>query len=201
MTPDTSTGSTFHQLCAERGRAFPLLTDRLLLSPFTAEDLHEVWGYWRLPETTHWMSRRYEAPEQLRDRWLSQGSKFTVRRRSDGVLVGDVGARLQDSWAQQEAADHARGTQAELDWTLAPQHQAHGYAREAVRALMELAADLGVRRMHAGCFAENTGSWRLMEALGMRRETSTIRESLHRDLGWRDGVGYAVLAEELPPRH
>ncbi|MGQ7787738.1 GNAT family N-acetyltransferase [Nesterenkonia sp. PF2B19] len=201
MTADTTSQRTFHELCAARGTAFPVLTERLTLSPFTAADLDEVWEYWRLPETTHWMSRRYEAPEQLCDRWLPQGSKFTVRRRSDGGLVGDVGARLQDGWAQQEAAAQARGTQVELDWTLAPQHRAHGYAREAVRALLELAADLGVRRMHAGCFAENTGSWRLMEALGMRRETSTVRESLHRDLGWQDGVGYAVLAEELPARH
>ncbi|MDZ5076939.1 hypothetical protein [Nesterenkonia sp. HG001] len=80
MTPDTSTGSTFHQLCAERGRAFPLLTERLLLNPFTAEDLHEVWEY-----------------------WLSRGSKFTVprlagRRRLCGAGRGAAAPSLKVRW-------------------------------------------------------------------------------------------------------
>lgn len=201
MTADTTPERTVHQLCAARGTEFPLRTERLCLSPFTAQDLAEVWEYWRLPETTQWMSRRYEEPEQLYDRWLPQGSKFTVRRRTDGVLVGDVGAQLQDGWAQQEAADQARGTLVELDWTLAPAHRGHGYAREAVQALMRLVAELGVRAMEAGCFAENTSSWRLMEDLGMRREMHGVRSSLHRDLGWRDGLRYGLLAEELAGRH
>jgi RimJ/RimL family protein N-acetyltransferase len=35
-----------------------------------------------------------------------------------------------------------------------------------------------------------------MERLGMRREQYTVRESLHRELGWVDGIGYALLADE-----
>jgi RimJ/RimL family protein N-acetyltransferase len=35
-----------------------------------------------------------------------------------------------------------------------------------------------------------------MEKLGMRREALHRQESLHRDLGWVDGVTYAVLRDE-----
>jgi RimJ/RimL family protein N-acetyltransferase len=35
-----------------------------------------------------------------------------------------------------------------------------------------------------------------MERLGMREESHGVRDSLHRDLGWVDGVVYALLADE-----
>jgi RimJ/RimL family protein N-acetyltransferase len=35
-----------------------------------------------------------------------------------------------------------------------------------------------------------------MEKIGMRLETRTRRASLHRDLGWLDGVEAAILADE-----
>jgi RimJ/RimL family protein N-acetyltransferase len=55
---------------------------------------------------------------------------------------------------------------------------------------------LRLRRVFATCFADNTGSWRLMEKLGMRREAHNVRDSLHRDRGWLDGYTYALLADE-----
>ena len=66
-------------------------------------------------------------------------------------------------------------------------------AAELLRLAFE---DLGVRRVVAQCFADNTPSWRLMERLGMRRESSTRAASLHRSGRWLDGVGYGILAEE-----
>ena len=48
----------------------------------------------------------------------------------------------------------------------------------------------------AGAFADNAASLRVMARLGMRIESRTLRGSLHRDLGWVDGVEAAVLAEE-----
>jgi RimJ/RimL family protein N-acetyltransferase len=61
--------------------------------------------------------------------------------------------------------------------------------------------DLGIRRVVANSFADNTASWRLMERLGMRRELYTVAESLHRTKGWVDGVGYALLADEWRARN
>ena len=57
------------------------------------------------------------------------------------------------------------------------------------------------REVEAGAFAANEPSWRLMERVGMRRESYSVKESLHRELGWIDGVLYAMLDEEWRARH
>ncbi len=81
---------------------------------------------------------------------------------------------------------------------LDPAHTGHGYATEAVRELIRYGVEeLGVRRVVASCFLDNTASWRLMERLGMRREVHAVRDALHRSGRWLDTVGYALLAEEL----
>ena len=108
--------------------------------------------------------------------------------------------QIADGWAQAEVAEQARGVQAELGWVFHPDHTRRGYATEAVRALIRLCFDdLGLRRVTAGCFAANESSWRLMERVGMRRESYSVRESLHRSGEWLDGMEYALLADEWRP--
>jgi RimJ/RimL family protein N-acetyltransferase len=121
----------------------------------------------------------------------------TVVVELDGRLIGDFMLRIEDAWAQTEVADQARGAQAELGWVLDPAFTGHGYATEAVRALLGACFEqLGVRRVVANCFLDNETSWRLMERLGMRREVHAVAESLHRSGRWLDTVAYAILADE-----
>jgi len=76
-------------------------------------------------------------------------------------------------------------------------HSGHGYATEAVGELLRYCfEELGVRRVVANCFLANASSWRLMERVGMRRESHAVRESLHRSGQWHDTVTYALLADE-----
>ena len=97
-------------------------------------------------------------------------------------------------------ADRARGVQAEIGWVLAPGHEGSGYATEAVRELLRICfEDLGLRRVFAQCFADNVPSWRLMERVGMRRE-STRSASRCTAGEWLDGLRYALLAEEWRSR-
>ena len=71
----------------------------------------------------------------------------------------------------------------------------------AVSAVIDLCfGPLGLRRVHAGCFAANEPSWRLMERLGMRREESSRKTALHRSGEWMDGLNYGLLAEEWAGR-
>jgi RimJ/RimL family protein N-acetyltransferase len=112
-------------------------------------------------------------------------------------VIGDFMLRVEDAWAQAEVTECARGAVAELGWVLDPDSTGHGYATEAVRALLEHCfTSLGVRRVVANCFLANDSSWRLMERVGMRREGHAIAESLHRSGQWLDTVAYAVLADE-----
>jgi RimJ/RimL family protein N-acetyltransferase len=180
--------------------SWPLATERLTLRRVTAEDAGAMWAYRRLPEVSHWLTFM---PRDLED-WqelLSAPQRLatTLVAERDGRIIGDFYLRVEDSWAQREVAEQARGAQAELGWVLDPAFGGRGYATEGCRALLRVCfEELKVRRVCANAFADNEASWRLMERLGMRREQYTVRESLHRELGWVDGIGYALLADEWP---
>lgn len=177
---------------------WPVRTDRLEISRAVAGDAATTWPFRRLPEVTEWMTAapatlaeyaaRFTAPPRL---------DKTLVVRLDGTVVGDLMLAVEDGWAQVEVADRAREVQAEIGWCLDPAYQGRGLATEAVAALLAVCFEgLGLRRVTANCFADNVASWRLMERLGMRRETHTRQESLHRSGRWLDGLGYALLAEE-----
>jgi RimJ/RimL family protein N-acetyltransferase len=177
---------------------WPLRTARLVIRPATPDDVEATWRIRRQPEVGRWLTR---APTDL----ASYAAAFTDPERlavtlvyeRDGTVIGDLMLRVEDAWAQAEVAEQARGVQAELGWVVDPAEAGHGYATEAVAELLRICfEELGLRRVLANSFADNTRSWRLMERLGMRRELATVRESLHRDGRWLDGVGYALLADE-----
>lgn len=188
------------------GRPSPALgrrldTDRLALRPAAEGDADVTWAYRRLPSVGEWLT---EVPSDLRAYRAAFADPgrlaATVIVEHEGQVVGDFMLRVEDAWAQAEVAAAASGKQAELGWVLDPTHTGHGYATEAVRALLTYCfTDLGVHRVVANCFLANDTSWRLMERVGMRREGHAVRESLHRSGTWLDTVTYAVLDTEWTP--
>jgi RimJ/RimL family protein N-acetyltransferase len=182
--------------------SWPVRTARLALRSATADDAAATWRFRRLESVSQWLTRAPRTFEDYRPQFEDADSlaKTLVIDR-DGDVIGDLMLAVEDAWAQAEVADQARGVQAELGWVLHPDYVGHGYATEAVLALIELCFEnLGLRRVIANCFADNEASWRLMERVGMRRELYTVRESLHRSGRWLDGMGYALLAQEWRER-
>jgi RimJ/RimL family protein N-acetyltransferase len=184
---------------------WPRHTERLTLRPMTRDDLDAVWRVRRQPACYEWLPAASVELEDLVELFDEPGRlERTLVIELDGAVVGDLMLRVEDGWAQREVADGAREAQAELGWVIDPAHGGRGLATEAVRELLRICfSDLGLRRVVAGCFADNTASWRLMERLGMRRELHAVSESLHRSGEWLDGYGYAMLADEWahqPPR-
>jgi RimJ/RimL family protein N-acetyltransferase len=181
---------------------WPIRTERLILRMATPEDLRAVYEIRSRPEVGQWMP---DLPTSY-DAWvLAQGQRGGVERmvvvlRGDTV-IGHLYLHVEDAWSQSEVRDQATRTQAEVGWAFDPAHQGEGYATEAVRELLRICfEDLGVRRVVALAFADNAPSLRVMEKVGMRRESLMVRESLHRQLGWVDGVSYALLADEWVSR-
>ena len=87
-------------------------------------------------------------------------------------------------------------TEAHLGYLFDPAYGRRGYATEAVIAMVAHAFDrLGIRRITAGCYADNLASVRVLEKVGMRREQHGVGDSWHAELGWVDGYTYALLAE------
>lgn len=165
-----------------------------------------MWAYRQLPEVNEWLGRApatreafhetYGEPERLAMTFLIERTDLD----GDPVVIGDIMIKVEDGWAQAEVMDQARATQAEIGWALDPAHTGRGYATEAVRAVIDTCfGSLGLRRVHAGCFAANEPSWRLMERLGMRREEVSRQSGLHRSGEWMDGLNYALLPDEWPP--
>ena len=182
--------------------AWPVRTERLALRPATPDDVDATYAFRRLPELAEWVTHDVQSRDDYAAMFLAPDRiSSTLVMERDGVVVGDLMIRIEDAWAQAEVADEARGTQAELGWTLDPAYGGQGLATEAVAELLRICfEDLGLRRVTALCFADNEPSWRLMERLGMRRESHNVADSLHRTRGWLDGFGYALLAGEWRAR-
>lgn len=182
--------------------AWPRRTARLLLRPAEVRDAEAVWAFVGRPEVARWTSlpgvtwrefrERYDDPDRRADRLVVE---------LGGVVVGDLGVWVADGWSQVAVRGAAAATEASLGWSLDPAHHGRGLATEAVAELLEVClapppGGLGLRRVTASCFAANEPSWRLMERVGMRREAHAVRDSLHAELGWLDGLTYALLADE-----
>ncbi|WP_417509769.1 GNAT family N-acetyltransferase [Microbacterium sp.] len=189
---------------SQRRAPWPLRTERLEIRPATPDDLGVVWGYRQLPEVNRWLGNAPQTRETFDELYLEPdrlASTLIITRIEDGLVIGDLMLRVGDGWAQREVIEQAKGTEAELGWALAPEHAGNGYATEAVRAVVDVCfGPLALRRVHAGCFADNEPSWRLMERLGMRREEFSRKTALHRSGEWLDGMNYGLLAEEWPAR-
>ena len=180
----------------------PVRTERLTLRPATPHDADPTWKYRRLASVGEWLTEVPTDLETYRSTFadperLAATVIVALGHDPAAMIIGDFMLRVEDAWAQAEVTDDAKGTVAELGWVLDPVHTGHGYATEAVRALLVYCfSSLGLRRVVANCFLANDTSWRLMERVGMRREGHAIAESLHRSGQWLDTVTYAVLADE-----
>lgn len=177
---------------------WPLRTERLSLRPASREDLAATWEFRRRDDVARWLTRAPATLSEYRPLFLdpaSLGKSLVIEL--NGEVIGDLMLSVEDAWGQAEVADQGRGAQADLGWVLRPDHAGRGYATEALRELLRVAfEDLGVRRVTANCFTANVASWRLMERVGMRRETHAIRDALHRSGQWLDSYTYALLDHE-----
>ena len=119
--------------------------------------------------------------EQMAAEWLAgalngeEGVVFMIEH--DGVLVGCTGYRAFDE-------EHA-----ELGYWIGKPYWGHGYATEAVRALIAHAFDAdGFAYLRAGHFADNPASARILGKLGFVAQGDEMR-----DCAARDGTTHCVI--------
>lgn len=177
---------------------WPVRTERLTLRAYTPDDLDALWAYEQLPPVQQWLGWAPHSRAELGEAMTARASTTThVMVQLASTIIGHIMIMPRDSWAQADVADQVKGIEAELGWMFDPAYGGSGYATEAVAAAIGLCFDsLGLRRIHAGCFADNEASWRLMERVGMRRENHGRATALHRDGSWHDDLKYALLCEE-----
>jgi len=138
-------------------------TERLLLRRPTEADVESPPAWLADPEVMDWLGGVEPAAEVVRQ-WLDQWErfptgKFLVELKSDGALVGRVGANYYDvqTWQRSPVGEP------ELGWALAREQWGHGYATEAALAVREW---LRARRVISLITAANVRSQRVAERLG-----------------------------------
>lgn len=98
--------------------------------------------------------------------WFAQhgfGFMMLIEKRT-GELVGHAGVKRVDSERAPNPGDF------EIGWLVREDRWRHGYASEAMRAVIEWAfTTLGAPHLVALTSKANVPSWRFMEKLGMRR--------------------------------
>ncbi|GAB3652431.1 GNAT family protein [Nocardioides korecus] len=176
-------------------------TERLLLRPPEDADVERLLSFRTRPEVTHWLIRPRIDPTTYAAELLRatrEGDDHDVVAVLGEEIVGTGWLGVRDGLVQDVGAtDLPR--EGRLGYALDPAYVGRGLATEMARALLDVAfGQLGLRRVTAGCYADNLASWRVMEKLGMRREQHGVADSWHAELGWVDGFTYAVLREEWP---
>ena len=86
--------------------------------------------------------------------------------------------------------------EADIGYELDPPYWGHGYATEAARAIVRFGfTRLRLHRIWSWCIADNVGSARVLEKVGMRRE-GRLRENAYFKGRWWDTLLYGMLEDE-----
>ncbi|HUI64024.1 MAG TPA: GNAT family protein [Bacteroidota bacterium] len=88
---------------------------------------------------------------------------YLIRARTDHVLVGGTGLTFETPY------------RAMTGYVLAKDAWGMGYATETLRAIVELARELGVRRLYALCHTQHAASRHVLEKGAFQRE-GTLRQ-------------------------
>jgi RimJ/RimL family protein N-acetyltransferase len=172
-----------------------MLTRRLVVRRFHPADAGALAVYRSDPEVARYQS--WSAPVSLEaaatlvdtfaagDPYAPGWFQYAIELRSNRALIGDIGVHLHDNLMQ-----------AEIGFTLAREHQRHGYASEALRCVLEhLFTDRGLHRVSADCDARNVRSARLLERLGFQQEGRRRANTWIKD-EWTDDLLFGLLARE-----
>ncbi len=143
-----------------------LLTERLILHPFTAEEAKRVVAADRGPDT-NWADDYPTEGERTGARMFVQACEavgdpqpfggYEIRRASDGQAIGGIGFH---------GGPDENGA-VEIGYGLAESARGQGYAREAVRRMVELAREQGVTKFLGNTDLDNLPSQRVMLAAGL----------------------------------
>lgn len=173
---------------------YPLRTERLLVRVMRTSDAPVFAAYrndpevarhqlWDLPYTLDDATELLRGQDAQDDLELGAWTQLAVEH--DGQVVGDVCTHVDET-----------GGVAEVGFTLAREHQGHGYATEAAGALVaDLVERVGVGRVVGELDPVNVASQRVLEGIGLEYEATTLKSFRWRG-EWTDNMSYAATAEQ-----
>ena len=168
-------------------------TNRLALRVPTRADARAIFEtYTQDPEVTRYVIWRPNTQIEQAEQFIAacleawEGERrfpyiVTLRGRDDPIGMVDF---------------HINGSTVGLGYVFGRLYWGHGYATEAVRAVIDWAfRQPAIYRVHASCDVENAASARVMEKAGMQREGILRRYLVHPNIGDepRDCYLYAIV--------
>jgi len=178
-----------------------LTTERLVLREFIEDDWEAVMVYQQKPEYLKYYDWIERSPDDVREfvkMFLDQQQadprikyQLAVTLRTSGQLIGNCGIRTKSAGAHQADIGF------ELDLLLWGQ----GYATEAAWAILQFGfEELHLHRVWSWCIADNLGSRRVLEKLGMKQEGRLRENESFKGRYW-DTLIYAILEKEWRAKH
>lgn len=152
-------------------------TERLLLRPGWIEDAPALSCAIGSESTSRHLSwGRWPATLDDSERWLKQSRDplrpaLLIFSRTDAApeLVGGTGLySMADSLV-------------ELDFWITPRRQGKGFATEAVKAMLDIAKTIGIRRIGACVFSDNPAAARVLQKLGFSASQKLMRRCVSRE--------------------
>ena len=152
-------------------------TDRLRLNGHQPGDFEAVAAMWSDPDVVRFIGGRPSTREESWARllryagsWAMLGQGFwTFRDKASGAYLGE-GGLLKGQRSVGAEFDET----SEVGWALTPSAQGHGYASEAVGAILDWADAQGIYRTVCLIEPSNGASIRLAERLGFQQYDSTV---------------------------
>jgi RimJ/RimL family protein N-acetyltransferase len=176
---------------------YPLETERLLLRPYTADDLDSFHALARREDVNRYLYTEPRDRDEARRVLARVARKTAIDEEHDelllAVLAKESGAIIGHVTLERTSREHQQG---EIGYVLHPDHQGHGFATEATTVMLRLGFEgLGFHRIVGRLDARNVASARVLERLGMRREAH-LRENEFIKGEWCDELVYAMLSTE-----
>lgn len=171
-----------------------LSTSRLYLRRPTVADADDVFAYSSDVEVTRFMDWPTHRSVSTVAEWLNacaslwqSGAEFTwlMTQRSEARVIGGISLRVAEY-------------KADFGYVLHRQFWGRGFATEAARAIVDLAATIdGVYRVWATCDADNLSSARVLEKVGLAREGTLRRWAMRPNISSvpRDSLIYSKVIE------
>ena len=172
-------------------------TDRLILRLVSEIDIENVHNLHSLEEVDKYntlgIPKNIEETKLLLENLIIENNKeniqrftYTVELKTENQFIGLIAINI----------GKAKYKNAEVWFKFDPKFWNKGYATEALNVILKFGFHkLKLHRIEAGCAVGNIGSIKVLEKVGMIRESHT-RKLLPLKSGWLDNYGYAKLSTD-----
>jgi len=175
-----------------------LETERLILRRFCKNDAEDCFNNYAADEELYrFISDTAKTRDYIDNEWLASADEayaeddayyWAIVEKHENKVIGEI---FVDDYGTSNCW-------CELDWKIGRAYWNKGYATEAAKEVIAyLFNTVGFHRIQAKCTAENIGSERVMQKLGMSRE-GVLRAFFHgKDGCYHDVVMYSLLQHEV----